>query len=147
VAGEKDAVGRNVLAFTVYGVPIQKGSARAFMPKGAKYPVVTSDTRRGLKEWERSIRDAAQTHAGVLLVDAVRVSVWFVLPRPVSLPKKVRYHTKKPDIDKLARAVLDALTGVLWKDDSQVVQLTAWKSYQIDATDTPSAVIAISPAA
>ena len=38
-------------------------------------------------------------------------------------------HTKKPDIDKLVRLVLDALTGIAYVDDSQVVLLYAEKSY------------------
>ena len=39
------------------------------------------------------------------------------------------WHTQKPDIDKLIRAVLDALTGVLWVDDSQVVGVVATKHW------------------
>jgi Holliday junction resolvase RusA-like endonuclease len=47
------------------------------------------------------------------------------------MPKKTnrRYPTTKPDIDKLSRAVLDALTSVWYKDDSQVIQLEAQKIY------------------
>lgn len=126
-----------MIAFTVYGTPIQKGSARAFYVKQIARAVVTSDTRRGLKAWERSIRDAAQGHAGTLLLDAVDVWLDFYLPRPKSLPKKVVHNIKKPDVDKLARAALDALTGVLWKDDSQVVSLIVSKQYQRAPDETP----------
>jgi Holliday junction resolvase RusA-like endonuclease len=126
-----------VIAFTVYGTAIQKGSARAFYIEKLKRAVVTSDTRRGLKEWENIVRHVAQGHAGRLLLLAVSVSLDFYLPRPVSLPKKVTRCTKKPDIDKLARSVLDALTGVIWKDDSQVVQMIVFKRYQRSADDAP----------
>jgi crossover junction endodeoxyribonuclease RusA len=51
------------------------------------------------------------------------------MPRPKSLPKRVTHMTKKPDIDKLIRAVLDALKGVAWCDDSQVVSVYASKRY------------------
>jgi len=37
------------------------------------------------------------------------------------------YHTSKPDLDKLARAVADALTGVVYRDDSQIAKLTVRK--------------------
>lgn len=118
-----------MIEFVVWGVPIQKGSARAFMPKGWTRPVITSDTRRGLKEWEHAIRVVAQEHAGQMFTEAVHVDLLFVLPRPKSLPKRVRHHLKKPDIDKLSRAALDAMTGIVWKDDSQVVALQAHKRY------------------
>lgn len=37
--------------------------------------------------------------------------------------------TKKPDVDNVAKSVLDALNGVAWLDDSQVVRLEISKSY------------------
>lgn len=111
----------------VYGIPQPKGSMRAFMPKGSRYPVLTSSNKR-VKQWEQAIRFAAQEHAGKLLTGAVAVEIRFALPRPKSLAKKVTEHTKRPDLDKLVR-VMDALTGVIWRDDSQVVELVASKSY------------------
>ena len=35
----------------------------------------------------------------------------------------------KPDVDNIAKAVLDALNGVIWVDDKQVVELTVKKYY------------------
>lgn len=58
----------------------------------------------------------------------VSVRITFLMPRP----KTVKRHmpTVPPDIDKLCRAVLDALTDVgVWVDDSQVVDLVATKIY------------------
>lgn len=58
----------------------------------------------------------------------VSVHITFLMPRP----KTVKRHTPTvpPDIDKLCRAVLDALTDVgVWVDDSQVVDLGATKIY------------------
>lgn len=57
----------------------------------------------------------------LLLTGPIAVGLEFVLYRPKSTPKsKTPPATKKPDIDKLERAVLDALTHVLWSDDAQV---------------------------
>jgi hypothetical protein len=53
----------------------------------------------------------------------------FFLQRPVSLPKRFTEPTKKPDWDKLVRALCDSLTGVLFDDDSQVVQAFVAKKY------------------
>ena len=44
-------------------------------------------------------------------------------------PSAPPYPTTKPDLDKLNRAVGDALTGIVWKDDSQVVNLESSKLY------------------
>jgi len=117
------------MTFTVYGVARPKGSSRAFMPKGARFPVVTSDNA-GLKGWENLVRYAAQQAAGATIEGPVRVHLAFALPRPQSLSKRVVHHLKKPDLDKLTRAVIDALTGIAFKDDSQVTAIRAVKCYQ-----------------
>lgn len=72
--------------------------------------------------------------------EAVAVALRFGLPRPKGhwgtgrnadrlKPSAPAWPATKPDVDKLERAVLDALTGVLWADDSQVVVLSADKVY------------------
>jgi crossover junction endodeoxyribonuclease RusA len=58
----------------------------------------------------------------------VRIELQFVMPRPKATPKRsTPPAVKKPDLDKLTRAVLDAITGVSYRDDSQVVDLVASK--------------------
>jgi Holliday junction resolvase RusA-like endonuclease len=117
------------LEFVVLGIARPKGSTRAIMRKGMKYPVVTSDNR-SVKGWEESVRAAIQQRAaGVYFTGPVSVRIAFYLPRPKSLPKRVQDHTKKPDIDKLARGSLDAMKGVLWNDDAQVIELHVTKQY------------------
>ena len=55
--------------------------------------------------------------------DPVSVKLEFVMRRPKSAPKRTTPPaTKKPDLDKLTRAVFDAITSAgVWDDDSQVV--------------------------
>jgi crossover junction endodeoxyribonuclease RusA len=118
-----------VITFTVIGHAQPQGSTKAFMPKGARYPVVTSDNPN-LKQWRQLVAYAAQQHAAAgPMSGGVRVTLDFALQRPRSLPKRTSQHLKKPDIDKLARAVLDALTGILFVDDSEVIRLTVKKQY------------------
>jgi crossover junction endodeoxyribonuclease RusA len=118
-----------MITFTVIGHAQPQGSTKAFMPKGARYPVVTSDNPN-LKGWRHLVADEAQRHAsGGPLCGGVHVTLDFALQRPKSLPKRASQHLKKPDIDKLARAVLDALTGILYHDDSEVVRLDVTKRY------------------
>lgn len=68
---------------------------------------------------------------------AVTLAAMFVFPRPASHLRKdgqlrkgaPRLPAHRPDLDKLGRAVLDALTGVVFKDDGQVVELALEKAY------------------
>lgn len=77
---------------------------------------------------------------------ALAVTFEFIMPRPTSLPKKrgTPPHTKRPDIDKLSRAVMDALSDVAWRDDSQVVDMHPTKRYA-EIEETPGVVIGIRP--
>lgn len=60
----------------------------------------------------------------------VRVDAFCVFLRPKSGPGRKRpHHTVKPDIDNIAKAILDCCTGLLWKDDVQVVALNVEKAY------------------
>ena len=60
----------------------------------------------------------------------VELEVMFYLDRPSSVSTVKRpYPTVPPDLDKLIRGVGDALTGVVYDDDSQVIRTLAWKTY------------------
>jgi Holliday junction resolvase RusA-like endonuclease len=129
-----------MVTFTVIGEPQPKGSTKAFVPKSwaakavamgeAPRAIVTSDNPAA-KGWQQLVAERAQTvlTGDGLFVGPVRVAVVFRLPRPASLPRKVQHHLKKPDVDKLARNVLDGLRGVLYADDRAVVDLRARKVY------------------
>lgn len=115
--------------FQVAGIPAPQGSHKAFMPRGARYPVVTDDNPR-TKPWRASVAYAAmQVRPSPLLDGPLCLTARFFLPRPKSLPKRVQYPSRKPDLSKLIRALEDALTGVIWNDDAQVVMVTATKHY------------------
>ena len=60
----------------------------------------------------------------------VTVSLTFVFTRPKSALKRM-FHTVKPDVDKLVRYSLDAVSNAnnVWVDDSQVVEVIAKKVY------------------
>lgn len=113
-------------SFFVKGLPQAQGSSRAFVTNGRA--VITS-TNRNLKEWRGLVADVAQPFFNGPTSNAIELNLEFYMPRPKSLPKRVVFNTKRPDIDKLVRAVMDALTHVAWRDDSQVVLLSANKVY------------------
>lgn len=123
------------IRFTVLGVPIQQGSARAFVRNGRA--VITSDTRRDLKAWRQDIARAAR-HAGggrTLPRDVpVTVRLAFRMPPPRKLPRGRVAPTTTPDLDKLQRASFDALqTAGLVTNDSQIVDAHAVKLYATPA--------------
>lgn len=127
------------LTFTVHGKPQPRGSKKAFLPPGAKFPVLTDDNPRS-RPWMNSVAAtaaAARVDAGIGLFDGpVRLTVEFHFARPKSHFGKrglkssaPAWHTIRPDTTKLLRGLEDALKGVVWRDDSQVVQQTATKLY------------------
>jgi Holliday junction resolvase RusA-like endonuclease len=116
------------VCFAVRGLPVPQGSVRAFMA-GGKAHVATKSAP--LMAWRTAIAMVASTSMRdePMFDEPVSVEATFTLPRPVSAPKRVVYPAVKPDIDKLARSLLDALTGVVVRDDSRVVSLTVRKRY------------------
>lgn len=140
-----------MISFFVAGTPVPKGSAKAFMRKGMKHPVVIQDNREKQKPWASAIGYAAQQEV-IEILDNVPVSIEIIfnMPRPkchygtgknrgTLKDSAPWYHTSKPDLDKLVRCVKDALTGVVWKDDSMVAIVVSKKVY----SDTPGARITI----
>lgn len=121
-----------------YSRPEPQGSSRAFTPKGWNRPVITS-ANKGLKSFRQELSKAAivaMKDAGLsdLLFgkhEPVDISAAFYFQRPPSIPKKRTCHVVKPDGDKLCRAVFDALTGIVFQDDSQVVQHKSTKFYGV----------------
>lgn len=80
--------------------------------------------------WRERVALAAHAHGWTLAPSGVPIGVdlLFVRPRPVSTPKRrTPPATKKPDLDKLERAILDALTGIAYTDDSQVTDIHSHK--------------------
>lgn len=127
------------LQITALGVPIPQGSTKAFMPRGARLPVVTADNAR-TKPWRQAIVDASREQMeGRRPIDGpVELRVVFYMPRPKSAPKRVTEPSAKPDLDKLVRAVGDALTAAgVWADDSRVVFVAARKVYAGGWRDRP----------
>ena len=134
------------LTFTVYGEPIPKGSSKAFVVHGRAR--ITNDNPR-TRSWQALVSDAA--HLAVAdeppIAGPVAVHLRFTMPRPKSRPKPWMQPDRKPDLDKLQRAALDALTGPVFVDDGQVIDITATKRYvgHPDALREPGLVVDVWP--
>ena len=121
------------IQFTVIGVPQPQGSSRAFVPKGWNRAIITSVNTK-LKPWRQEIAGTAQVEMqrrGLSLLEkvpiAVRVSFFF--EKPASAKKSLVYKITKPDCDKLLRGLFDALTGIVFKDDAQIVSCLMRKEF------------------
>jgi crossover junction endodeoxyribonuclease RusA len=115
-----------ILKFMVPGRPAPQGSKR-HVGRG-----VLVESSREVGPWRERVALAA--HLAMTGADAtpyttaVSIGLCFTLPRPKSTPKRrTPPAVKRPDLDKLTRAVLDAITGVVLLDDAQVVDLHARK--------------------
>lgn len=111
------------------GVPVPQGSMRTG-GHGRMFHANSS----GLHAWRyevnwRSRAAMKRAKCAVAEHDPVTLSTYFVLRRPVATPKTraTPPAVRKPDLDKLARAIGDALTGVVYHDDSQIVEMHCYK--------------------
>lgn len=123
--------GDDPVTFTVLGPPATKGSTVSFIGKRG---LVTKTDSTGLATWTQAVGWAARAAKMPLAAKGVPVAVsaTFQFPRPSSAKARL-FPTVRPDADKVGRALLDALTGVAYADDSQVVELTISKRYGADA--------------
>lgn len=104
-------------------------------PQGSKRHVGHGrmvESSKAVGPWRESIRWALARAPRFPEGAPVRADLLFVMPRPGSTPRKGPRSTppaiRKPDLDKLARAVLDAVTSAgVWADDSCVTHLSARK--------------------
>lgn len=116
------------MRFFVPGIPAPQGSKR-HVGRG-----VMVESSKRLKPWREDIRQGALAAAEDqqwTAPEAVSVGLTFWMPRPKSHPKSRRtIHSSRPDVDKLTRGVLDALTSAgAIRDDSTVVKVSAVKCY------------------
>lgn len=137
-----------VNVFVVHGVPAPQGSKRHV---GGGVMVESS---KKVKPWREAVKWAVLSRpedAKTLgILGPVRVSVTFFLQRPgghygtgrnagVLKASAPEYPAVKPDLDKIVRSTLDALTDAgVYRDDSQVVTLISEKLY-----GNPGALIAV----
>ena len=121
-------------------VPQPKHSARVIAGRACSYMPTSRGKgaqRRsnGIAEFRALVRKiAAERYQGPLLECPLAVDCEFVFPRTKGMlwkrkPMPRLPHAVRPDRDNLDKAVLDALKGVIWRDDQQVSGGTLWKFY------------------
>lgn len=130
------------MTLTVIGVPVPQGSksAHPFRRKDGTIGVAVHEggKAQSLKQWRAAIAACArlwleQNGMPAPVDGPVGINVTFYLPRPKSAPKRVQHPATKPDWDKLARAVGDALKGIAYTEDSRIVDAHVSKRFAIDS--------------
>lgn len=124
--------------FVVEGKPVGKGRPR-FKRMGN---FVQTYTPAATADYEKLVSLRFQNAGGVITDKPVRVEVVAFFAPPKSTKKRDRIEMlanrilpeKKPDIDNIAKIILDALNGIAYKDDSQVVDLSVKKCFAAEAS-------------
>lgn len=135
------------IVFKIPAVPVAQPRHRAAVINGR---AVTYEAPKSapIHAFKATCRLAYETHmdAGPF-AGPLAVQLWCVFPRPQSKTRKANrerrlWHASRPDCDNLAKAVLDALNGLAWVDDSQVARLRVEKVYGTPL-DAPHVLVAI----
>jgi crossover junction endodeoxyribonuclease RusA len=120
------------LHIQVLGVPVPKGSGKAIPHRFTGKPIYRPANPK-TSDWQHTISMEVYRRMGESLpyTGAVEVQMIFFLPRPKSAPKRViEPTTSRGDLDKLERAVLDAIvTGGGLRDDGQVIANSSRKAF------------------
>lgn len=129
----------SVVRFHVLGPPVGKQRARVIRTTSGRARTITPTKT---KEYEHAVHLKAKSALErldiaeplnaplrVLLQVGIEVpSTWSSSRRAAALSGEV-HPTGKPDIDNVAKAVLDAMNSVVYVDDAQIVELTSRKAY------------------
>lgn len=125
------------VSFTVPGPPKGKARARTVRGRGGN---TLSYTPEGTVLYENLIKTSyLQQPNNTIFNDGqplkVVVQAFYDIPKSYSKKKRQQMlageirPTKKPDIDNIAKCILDALNKVAYRDDTQVIELVMKKAY------------------
>lgn len=131
--------------FTVFGEPVGKGRPR-FAKRGN---FVSTYTPQKTKTYEDEIRMMARAAMGSSepLDTPVTVAIYIRVGIPKSFSKQkhkdalanIEKPTKKPDADNVLKCFMDAMNGIVYLDDKQVVNIHLTKIY----AETPAVEIMV----
>lgn len=128
-----------MIKFTVPGEPYGQPRPR-FSAANGKVHTYNTDESRNYKSYVKMIAQVAASEQGWRFAgndEGIGVNIYAYMGIPSSKSKKFRVSaqkgivrpTKKPDVDNIFKAVSDALNGVLYKDDKQIIHSRVEKYY------------------
>ncbi len=139
----------NQIRFFVAGVPKPAGSKRSLHHKTTGKIITMDSSGKAGRDWRHDVKCAAfDEYRGAPLECPLRLLVVFRVSRPQShfgarglKPKAPKYPTVKPDCTKLLRSLEDALNGLLYRDDAQIVVQSVCKAYCNEENPHPGALV------
>ncbi len=139
----------NAITFEVRGMnPAPQGSKK-YVGKNKEGRAILIETCKQLEEWRDLVTSVAIDLDIAMIEGAVSMSAVFIFQRPRShfnkkglKPNAPKYMKTRPDRDKLLRGISDALTGVLYKDDSYIVDGNTSKRYCV-GSELPGVLITL----
>jgi len=136
-----------MIEFTIPGKPVGKMRPR-FTKVGG---FVKAYTAEGTVNFESMVKMLAAHEMGarVPLTGPLVLSVVVYVAPPASMSKKLRLEAldyriwpcKKPDLDNIVKSIMDGMNGVVYQDDSQIIEIRSYKRY--DLTDRTAVVVAV----
>lgn len=127
------------IAFHVPGIPAPGGSKKFVgLSKKTGRAILVDDAGKRNKDWRSAVAWAgkAAMQGRPLLDGPLKARFEFIMPRPKChfgtkglKPSAPAWPTVKPDALKLTRSSEDALTGIVWTDDAQIVKEEIEKRY------------------
>lgn len=130
-ASKNHFVGANemVIDFTVPGKPVAQSRPR-FARRGNFVATYDAAPSKDYKSWVKWCAvQAMDGRARFPREMALSLDVVVTTVKPKSLPKHVIHNTKKPDIDNYVKGLMDAMEGVVYEADQQIVEIHARKVY------------------
>ena len=127
--------------FVINGRPVAKERVRV-VKYGRSY------TPKKTRDYERLVKQVYELQVGEYLGESallVEIDFYFTIPKSYtkkrieSIKNGQELYTKRPDLDNLAKTVTDALNGIAYKDDNQIIEMKLRKHYG----DEDKAVVAI----
>jgi Holliday junction resolvase RusA-like endonuclease len=123
------------IMFTVYGEPVAKGRPR-FSTRG-KFPVAYTPEKTKTYESEVGMMAKAAMGASKALEGALEAFIYVTFAVPASYSKKrteaclkgFEFHTKKPDLDNVVKAICDGMDKIVFLSDAQITSIHATKVY------------------
>ena len=131
-----------LFTFTVPGKPQGKARARTF--HNSKSDKMSSVTPEKTVLYENLIKTCFQQKYGQKRFSddayvVANILAYFEPPKSISKTKRAEmlegkiWPAKKPDSDNIAKVVLDALNGIAYHDDTQIIKLSVTKAYKEEA--------------
>lgn len=124
-----------MIEFAILGEPVAQGRPRAGKTRRGK--TVLYDPKKS-RDFKTYVKLSASQHAPKNPLQGpihLEVSIFRPIPKSFSKKKTAKAEarllrpTTKPDSSNYVKLIEDALNGVIWKDDSQIVSLVVHKFY------------------